>query len=439
MSDHVPLREIRQAIVDKCIHTKENAGRAPISPRGIPQNWLIDLRRVFLERETLERIADAFWTRFESRDSLQVGGMETAAIPLVTAIMLRAPKKMGSVNGFIVRKERKAYGLGNAVEGTVTGAPIVLVDDILNSGGSIEKACKAVEQAGHTVTEAFVVIDYESPGDVTGGSNGASPFTHYFHLKSSVCPFVNGRICLRRNTGSCGKRSFQMAILGMSCRNRPLSSLTAGSTGAAITASCIASTPVPVTSSGLSRRKVPGHRREFWSRPCLHEGRIYFGAYNGVVYCLDEKSGKEIWAQSYAEWIGASPIAVAKHGLLYIGLEYERPWGKGSLAALDLKTGLKVWEVPLRKFQHGSPSYWETGDLIIWGSADHEMCAFKPATGETVWSLKTRRSVKYARRSTSKKGLLLLRRSIHRSTPSMRQRERSLENGKRERFVIQRR
>ena len=40
------------------------------------------------------------------------------------------------------------------------------------------------------------------------------------------------------------------------------------------------------------------------------------------------------------------------------------------------------------------------------GTADHEMCAFKPATGETVWSLKTRRSVKYAPAIDEERGLI---------------------------------
>ena len=402
----IMLREIHQAISDRCIHTKENGGRAPISPSGIPQSWLIDLRRAFLERDTLERIADAFWARFEGRDSLQVGGMEIAAIPLVTAIMLKAPKKMGSVNGFIVRKERKTYGLGNTIEGTLTGAPIVLVDDIVNSGGSIEKACKTVEQAGHSVAEAFVVIDYKSPKGL-----------HW-----------------REGRGITVHSLFSLEEFGLSVRERPrLPSQKYRELWKAIVPNgnpwYVVPKSAPVLADGRIYRgcdsgimhcfdaetgnvvwafqaRGAGQQKGIWSRPCLHDGQLYFGAYNGVVYCLDEKSGKEVWAQSYSEWIGASPIAVAKHGLLYIGLEYERPWGQGSLAALDLKTGLKVWEVPLRKFQHGSPSYWEFGDLIIWGTADHEMCAFKPATGETVWSLKTRRSVKYAPAIDEERGLI---------------------------------
>ena len=29
------------------------------------------------------------------------------------------------------------------------------------------------------------------------------------------------------------------------------------------------------------------------------------------------------------EWIGASPVVVPQHDLVYFGIEYERPWARG--------------------------------------------------------------------------------------------------------------
>jgi outer membrane protein assembly factor BamB len=147
-------------------------------------------------------------------------------------------------------------------------------------------------------------------------------------------------------------------------------------------------------------------RKGIWSSPAFADGRIYFGAYDGVAYCLDAKTGEEIWQQSCCEWIGASPIVVAQHGLVFIGLEYERPWAQGGIAALDIKTGHKVWERPVKKYQHGSPAYWEAGDLIIWGTADHQMLGLDAKTGKPSWSFPTRRSVKYAPAVDASRGLV---------------------------------
>jgi len=92
--------------------------------------------------------------------------------------------------------------------------------------------------------------------------------------------------------------------------------------------------------------------------------------------------------------------------LLFIGLEYERPWAQGALTALNLQTGAKAWELLTKKFQHGSASYWRGGDLVIWGTADHHMVALKPQTGQLIWSFPTRRSVKYAAAIDEVRGLV---------------------------------
>jgi hypothetical protein len=136
------------------------------------------------------------------------------------------------------------------------------------------------------------------------------------------------------------------------------------------------------------------------------DGRLYFGAYNGCIYCLDAETGEEIWVQSLGEWVGASPLVVPRHGLVYFGIEYERPWAKGCIAAFDIKTGEQVWERRTKAFQHGSPGYWQGGDLIIWGTADHDTLALDASTGEIRWAFKTRRSIKYAPAISEERGLV---------------------------------
>jgi orotate phosphoribosyltransferase len=120
-----------------------------ISTQGRFQNWLIDLRSTFMSPDLLAAIADEFWSLNQGRPAFQIGGMETAAIPLLTAILLRAPERHRGINGFMIRKERKATGLGRIIEGKITDAPVVLVDDIVNSAKSAEKARAAVEAVGH--------------------------------------------------------------------------------------------------------------------------------------------------------------------------------------------------------------------------------------------------------------------------------------------------
>jgi outer membrane protein assembly factor BamB len=125
-----------------------------------------------------------------------------------------------------------------------------------------------------------------------------------------------------------------------------------------------------------------------------------------VAYCLNAADGQVVWAVAQGEWIGASPLVVPQHGLVFFGIEYERPWAQGGIAALNMLTGEKTWEYPVRKFQHGSPAYWAGGDLILWGTADHVMAAIAAKTGKTIWTFKTRRSVKYAPAVCEKRGVV---------------------------------
>ena len=139
----------------------ESLGVAAIAPNGKPQSWLIDLRPLFMRIESLRAVADAFWRANGGRSDVQLAGMEVAAIPLLTGLLLAQPADV-SVNGLIIRKERKTTGFARAIEGVIMDKPVILVDDIINSGDSAEKARIALADAGLSICEMFVVIDYRS-------------------------------------------------------------------------------------------------------------------------------------------------------------------------------------------------------------------------------------------------------------------------------------
>lgn len=74
--------------------------------------------------------------------TFQLCGMETGSLSLIAGIqMIFASNKIG-VNAFSIRKKRKHYGLFNFIEGTPTDAPVIFVDDLVNSGSSILRAAE---------------------------------------------------------------------------------------------------------------------------------------------------------------------------------------------------------------------------------------------------------------------------------------------------------
>ncbi|WP_155996842.1 aspartyl/asparaginyl beta-hydroxylase domain-containing protein, partial [Asaia bogorensis] len=120
------------------------------------------------------------------------------------------------------------------------------------------------------------------------------------------------------------------------------------------------------------------------------------GAYNGNIYCLSKVTGEVLWESEEGEWVGASPLVVEAHNLVYFGIEYTNPSFHGSLCAYDCDSGAKIWHVPVGRLQHGSAVYCEEGDAVVWGSADHEVLSLDALTGVILWRFATRRSVKCA-------------------------------------------
>ena len=371
-------------------------GSPVISPNGKFQNWLIDLRHVFMRRETLERICRVFWQKYQDHDLFQLAGMETAAIPLLTALMLTSPPERGHVNGFIIRKDRKPHGLGRTIEGEIRSDPIILVDDILSSGDSAEKARVVLEQVGRRINELFVVIDYQRQQGQNWRARHAIPTDSLFKLSDFKLSIPAAAKLPDQNY----KSLWNVAIPGANPfhvvpKSAPL--LVNGKIYRGCDAGKMQCFDSSTGSLLWDYQATGAHKAKgIWSSPAILNGKVYFGAYNGTFYCLDAATGQEVWSEPLGEWIGASPLVIPKHNLVCIGIEYERPNAKGSIAALDALTGEQVWSHHTQRFQHGSASYWEAGDLVIWGTADYDMLGIDAKTGEVTWTFKTQRSVKCA-------------------------------------------
>jgi len=69
------------------------------------------------------------------------------------------------IDAFSVRKEAKGHGMGQLIEGNFhAGEAVVVVEDVITSGGSAIKAIAAVEKAGAQVLGVLAVVDREQGG-----------------------------------------------------------------------------------------------------------------------------------------------------------------------------------------------------------------------------------------------------------------------------------
>lgn len=90
----------------------------------------------------------------------QIGGMAAGALPVTDAIIAAAWRRRISLTGFFVRKEIKAHGLQQIVEGAFRkAARTAVIDDTITTGGSSLQAAEAARAAGAEVAVALALVD----------------------------------------------------------------------------------------------------------------------------------------------------------------------------------------------------------------------------------------------------------------------------------------
>jgi orotate phosphoribosyltransferase len=86
--------------------------------------------------------------------------MAIGADPITAAILTLAGMENIPLRGVIVRKEPKGHGLGKSVEGPCrAGESLVVVEDVVTTGGSSLRAIEQCEAAGLKVKRVLAVID----------------------------------------------------------------------------------------------------------------------------------------------------------------------------------------------------------------------------------------------------------------------------------------
>jgi len=108
----------------------------------------------------LERMHQRGWTP----DA--VGGLTLGADPVSYAIAHASALAGGPlVRAFTVRKEAKTHGTGKLIEGPYqAGDRVVVIEDVITTGGSALKAIEAITAAGGVIVGVLAVVDREEGG-----------------------------------------------------------------------------------------------------------------------------------------------------------------------------------------------------------------------------------------------------------------------------------
>jgi len=131
----------------------------------------------------LQAIRDASWT------ADAVGGLTLGADPIAYAICHSSAETARPLRAFTVRKEPKAHGTGKQVEGPlVSGDRVVIVEDVITTGGSATKAIDAVTREGAKVIGVLALVDREEGGRQQLESLGVR--VHSLTTASEIVPHI---------------------------------------------------------------------------------------------------------------------------------------------------------------------------------------------------------------------------------------------------------
>jgi orotate phosphoribosyltransferase len=90
-----------------------------------------------------------------------LGGLEMGGIPIATVV-----SQLIGIPAIFVRKKAKQYGTAKLAEGPdFAGKRIVLIEDVITTGGAVRDATNALRAAGATVETVVCAIDRSPAGE----------------------------------------------------------------------------------------------------------------------------------------------------------------------------------------------------------------------------------------------------------------------------------
>ncbi len=137
---------------------------------GVKSRYYVDARTTTLSAEGQALVGELGLRALDDAglEPDAVGGLTMGADPIACAIAHRSALDGRPIDAFSVRKEAKEHGRGRRIEGCLEpGDAVVVVEDVITSGGSALKACEAVTTAGARVLAVLALVDREEGGRET--------------------------------------------------------------------------------------------------------------------------------------------------------------------------------------------------------------------------------------------------------------------------------
>jgi uridine monophosphate synthetase len=127
-----------------------------VQASGAVFNYYIDLRQIISDPNLFHRVLHAYAGLLRQLRFDRIAGIPYGSLPTATGLSLQLHSPL-----IYPRKEVKAHGARRLIEGDFNeGETVVVVDDILITGGSVLEGIAKLEASGLSVRDVVVFIDH---------------------------------------------------------------------------------------------------------------------------------------------------------------------------------------------------------------------------------------------------------------------------------------
>ena len=150
-----PRTRLLQVFKDRAV----SFGRFTLAS-GKESTYYINSKKAIFSSEAVWLLGEVIWQMTKDMNVQAMGGLEVGAIPMAATVAARYHQGGKTLEGFFVRKEAKGHGSKERVEGVLKpGWRVVMLDDVLTTGGSVMQAITEVERVGAIVEAVICIVD----------------------------------------------------------------------------------------------------------------------------------------------------------------------------------------------------------------------------------------------------------------------------------------
>jgi orotate phosphoribosyltransferase len=146
----------RQTLVDELREHALVIGEVTLTS-GRTAQYYVDAKRAILRPAGFGALGELVAERAAAWGATAVGGLTMGADPVACSALAAG----ADVKAFFVRKETKEHGLQRRIEGPPleAGEKVLVVEDVVTTGGSTLEAIAAIREAGHQIVGVTAVLD----------------------------------------------------------------------------------------------------------------------------------------------------------------------------------------------------------------------------------------------------------------------------------------